>query len=1183
MHARTSKRVRFSETSIPKQIDDKLQELALVQRGGCHGLYLVHDSGASRNLLCGTSSPLLSHLTNRRPSPPGQVVVGGGRLMPYLEEGEICGITFTTVKDLNYDLYSAICAAKRGVTTIIDYEHYDRDDGGENRSYLFDKKTKQATPLIERDGMLEIPVHLFLLSEKRPAHSAGLSAGGGCVSTSKALAHDVLPKLSGKDADFLIHRRLGHLPARSIRALYKAGTKGVPQAGTESPWCHSCHTAGHKREPIHRVSHRHPGALPGQYLHSDLGMVSRVSLGGHRYVLTVVDEGADMYYVRLLKDKTCTLEGMREIAAEIRAATKREVVQWTFDRGTEFLNKDVRSYVRDELRASTFYSNVEHPWENGLAERSFGVLFTIARALLHDAQCPNHLWGHAIQHSCYLRNRRPSKKCGGKSPVHMATGAPADLSKLRVFGCPAMVHVRERQRDDPKLDHRSVLTMFVGMSAIGNGWIFLQSRDRQFYDVKYIDSKDVKFNELFEDMKMPLNKTSENGNFFEPSLSDSTINQKQFHSFDDSGGTSDSPLQTPISTNFDNVSDFMDAMGIGTSHQVPPSASPGATPGGGGGSSVPSSPSAGRGTRPTTPPPSSPSATSPRPTPSRIPKPRDRRHTGLNGHQWLLPGQQPSPGGVGADTCNSSNRSPRRAGPGRLPRMRNPITRHDPSVKGGFSTAGRSAAFLSSIEQDAVSSVADCVRHSAAAMAASGVPEHVAAPDASTFGGDPVSWRDILQMLPAESKRYKDATLAELNGLKRKCISVLPRSAIPKGEKLYNASVLWTTKFINGVYDKTKCRSCFAGHTFDKSHTDCYAPVAKFISVLIILCLSAMHGWHLTGLDFEMAYLNAELDVPCYMRAPTCMKEYDADGNELYWKCKSCIYGHPASGALWANLLAKRLRDHGFKQLLTDQCVFTIWKDDWTFTIVAVNVDDCILASNSQAYGDQIRAELLQMFPGKDLGRLDAFCGMQIHHSKAGIRVSLLHYLTKFFSLFNIQPLQPRAGTIPNPLSSRPLKADCPPEILPDIKSKYLKLTGMLIWVYTHCRLDLAFPIHAITRVMHNPCQQHLDILIHLCRYVCSTKTWDLCYHYVDHLATAPLRSVDFVFYAFCDSSWADDPDAMCSTGGYFLFPTTRPRRYILQVFRRQRILPSLLLRPNTFARLKAVKNPSGFNSFYKS
>jgi IS30 family transposase len=183
-------------------------------------------------------------------------------------------------------------------------------------------------------------------------------------------------------------------------------------------------------------------------------MVSRVSLGGHRYALTVVDERADMHYVRLLKDKTCALDGMREIAAEMRAATKREVIQWTFDRGTEFLNKDARSHARDKLPgASTFYSNVEHPWENGLAERSFSVIFAIARALLHDAQCPNHPWGHAILHACYLCNRRPSKKCGGKSPAHYATGAPADLSKLRAFGCPAMAHVRERQRSDPKLDH----------------------------------------------------------------------------------------------------------------------------------------------------------------------------------------------------------------------------------------------------------------------------------------------------------------------------------------------------------------------------------------------------------------------------------------------------------------------------------------------------------------------------------------------------------------------------------------------------------------------------------------------------------------------------------------------------------------------------------------------------------
>jgi hypothetical protein len=108
------------------------------------------------------------------------------------------------------------------------YEHYERDDGVQNRPYLFDKKTKQSTPPIERDGMLEIPVHLFLLSEKRPAHSAGLAAGGGCA---KALAHDVLPKLNGNDADFLMHRRLTWTPSCP---LYSRPVQGRIEGHTES-------------------------------------------------------------------------------------------------------------------------------------------------------------------------------------------------------------------------------------------------------------------------------------------------------------------------------------------------------------------------------------------------------------------------------------------------------------------------------------------------------------------------------------------------------------------------------------------------------------------------------------------------------------------------------------------------------------------------------------------------------------------------------------------------------------------------------------------------------------------------------------------------------------------------------------------------------------------------------------
>jgi hypothetical protein len=44
------------------------------------------------------------------------------------------GNELTVVQDLQYDLYSAVAAAKRGITCILDYNRK-----GENKSYLFCK------------------------------------------------------------------------------------------------------------------------------------------------------------------------------------------------------------------------------------------------------------------------------------------------------------------------------------------------------------------------------------------------------------------------------------------------------------------------------------------------------------------------------------------------------------------------------------------------------------------------------------------------------------------------------------------------------------------------------------------------------------------------------------------------------------------------------------------------------------------------------------------------------------------------------------------------------------------------------------------------------------------------------------------------------------------------------------
>jgi hypothetical protein len=66
------------------------------------------------------------------------------------------------VKDLQYDLYAAVAAAKRGISCVLDF-----NSNGHNQSYLLCKQSGQITPLIERrKGILEVPIHLYVPDEQ---------------------------------------------------------------------------------------------------------------------------------------------------------------------------------------------------------------------------------------------------------------------------------------------------------------------------------------------------------------------------------------------------------------------------------------------------------------------------------------------------------------------------------------------------------------------------------------------------------------------------------------------------------------------------------------------------------------------------------------------------------------------------------------------------------------------------------------------------------------------------------------------------------------------------------------------------------------------------------------------------------------------------------------------------------
>jgi hypothetical protein len=96
--------------------------------------------------------------------------------------------------------------------------------------------------------------------------------------------------------------------------------------------------------------------------------------------------------------------------------------------------------------------------------------------------------------------------------MHEETGYPQDLTKLRTFGCPAMIYIRVSTRNPhPKLAPRSQHGIFIGMSSVGNGRNFLIDKARTFQSIQFVDFLDFKFNDA---MTGPCSTTMHRGQFF---------------------------------------------------------------------------------------------------------------------------------------------------------------------------------------------------------------------------------------------------------------------------------------------------------------------------------------------------------------------------------------------------------------------------------------------------------------------------------------------------------------------------------------------------------------------------------------------------------------------------------------------------------------------------------------------
>ena len=93
--------------------------------------------------------------------------------------------------------------------------------------------------------------------------------------------------------------------------------------------------------------------------------------------------------------------------------------------------------------------------------------------VLHTSGLPKTLWGEALVHVVWVKNRTASCVLDGKTPHKLLTGMKPKLNNLPVWGMRMWVH----NNLSPKLDAKAKEGYWVGFDADSNAhWIYDKER-----------------------------------------------------------------------------------------------------------------------------------------------------------------------------------------------------------------------------------------------------------------------------------------------------------------------------------------------------------------------------------------------------------------------------------------------------------------------------------------------------------------------------------------------------------------------------------------------------------------------------------------------------------------------------------------------------------------------------------
>ena len=247
------------------------------------------------------------------------------------------------------------------------------------------------------------------------------------------------------------HRRLGHIAVENARKLMESGAVvGIElDPSSQEGDCDACIFVRATRLPVPKVQISSPAQNFRDEVHTDVwGPATIATCQNQRYFVTFTDNATRYTVTYLLRTKDEAFEAYKSF--EAWATTQQHckgIKTPRSDHGGEYLSAAFDQHL-SKAGMTRKLTTHDTPQLNGIAEQLNRTLLEHIRAFTHSSRLPKSLWGEALRHATWLKNRTAMRALDGKTPFKALYGRPPDLSALQMWGTTVWVH----HADGSKLD-----------------------------------------------------------------------------------------------------------------------------------------------------------------------------------------------------------------------------------------------------------------------------------------------------------------------------------------------------------------------------------------------------------------------------------------------------------------------------------------------------------------------------------------------------------------------------------------------------------------------------------------------------------------------------------------------------------------------------------------------------------